>query len=137
MAAAAAHIAPTIEQARMSAERTSHLRAATAIRRLLQEGSRAVSVEEAGEALARVTQEAIEAEQATLLMRDEQDRIEHVKTVGADGDFERTLREHVAGLPGDDFRLWRVAARARQADLRRERRRQPPACRRSWSRRWG
>ena len=50
----AAHIAPTIEQARMSAERTSHLRAATAIRRLLQEGSRAVSVEEAGEALARV-----------------------------------------------------------------------------------
>jgi diguanylate cyclase (GGDEF)-like protein len=110
-AAAAAHIAPTIEQARMSAERTSHLRAATAIRRLLQEGSRAVSVEEAGEALARVTQEAIEAEQATLLMRDEHDRIKHLKTVGANGDFERTLRSHVAGLPADDVRLWRIAAR--------------------------
>ena len=57
-----------------------------------------------------VTQEALEAEQATLLMRDDHDRIEHVKTVGADGDFERTLREHVAGRPAD-FRLWRVAAR--------------------------
>ena len=110
VAAAAAHIAPAIEQARMSAERTSHLRAATAIRRLLQEGSLAVSVEEAGEALARVTQEALEAEQATLLMRDDQDRIEYLKTVGADGDFERTLREHVVGRPAD-FRLWRVAAR--------------------------
>jgi diguanylate cyclase (GGDEF)-like protein len=109
--AAAAHIAPTIEQARLNAERTSHLRAATAIRRLLEEGSQALSVEDAGEALARVTQEAIEAEQATLLVADEDDRIRHVKTVGTDGDFERTLREHVGGLATDDFRLWRIVAR--------------------------
>ena len=83
-----------------------------------------------------MTQEAIEAEQATLLMRDDQDRIEHVKTVGADGDFERTLREHVVRPPG---RLPPVAHRrpARQADLRRERRRQPAACRRSSSKHWG
>ncbi|MGH2979881.1 MAG: diguanylate cyclase domain-containing protein [Solirubrobacterales bacterium] len=111
VAAAAAHIAPTIEQARMSAERTSHLRAATAIRRLFEEGSRAVSVEEAGEALARVTQEAIEAEQATVLMRDEHDRIRHLKTVGANGDLERTLRSHAGGLAAEEFRLWRIAAR--------------------------
>ena len=109
--AAAAHIAPTIEQARLSDERTSHLRAATAIRRLLEEGSRAVSLEEAGEALARVTQEAIEAEQATLLMADDEDRIRHVKTVGANGGFEQTLRHQISGLPTSEFRLWRIAAR--------------------------
>jgi len=109
--AAAAHIAPAIEQARLSDERTSHLRAATAIRRLLEEGSRAVSLEEAGETLARVTQEAIEAEQATLLMADDQDRIRHVKTVGANGDFEQTLRHDISGLPTSEFRLWRIAAR--------------------------
>ena len=110
-AAAAAHIAPTIEQARVSAERSSHLRAATAVRRLLEEGAQAESLEDAGEALAQVTKEAIGAEQATLLMSDEQDRIRHVKTVGADGEFERTLLSHVGGLPPSEFRLWRIAAR--------------------------
>jgi diguanylate cyclase (GGDEF)-like protein len=70
-----------------------------------------VSVEEAGEALARVTQEAIAAEQTTLLLRDEHDRIRHVKTVGGNGEFERRLHSHVAGQAADDFRLWRVAAR--------------------------
>jgi diguanylate cyclase (GGDEF)-like protein len=109
--AAAGHIAPAIEQARLSDERTSHLRAATAIRRLLEEGSRAVSLEEAGETLARVTQEAIEAEQATLLMADDEDRIRHVKTVGANGEFEQVLRRDVSGLPASEFRLWRIAAR--------------------------
>jgi diguanylate cyclase (GGDEF)-like protein len=44
-------------------------------------------------------------------MRDEHDRIRHVKTVGGNGDFERTMRSHVAGLAAEDFRLWRVAAR--------------------------
>ena len=111
VAAAAAHIAPTIEQARMSAERTSHLRAATAIRRLLQEGARAESAEEAGEALARVTQEAIEAEQATFLMRDEHDRVRHVKTVGGNGDYERKVRGHLGGVLVEDLRLWRIGAR--------------------------
>ena len=110
-AAAAAHIAPTIEQARVSAERTSHLRAATAVRRLLEEGAQAESLEQGGEALARVTKDAIGAEQATLLMSDEHDRIRHVKTAGADGELERTLRSHVAGLPASEFRLWRIAAR--------------------------
>ena len=108
-ATAAEHVAPTIEQARTSDERGWHLRAATAIRRLLEEGARAISIEEAGEVLARVTREAIEAEPATLLMRDDEDRVEHVKTVGANGSFEEALREHV-GVPAQDFRAWRIAA---------------------------
>ena len=110
-AAGAAHVAPTIEQARASDERTWHLRAATAIRRLLEEGSRANSVVEAGEVLARVTRDAIEAEAVTLLVRDEQDRVEHVLSVGADGRFEEALSAYVGKVPAQDFRAWRIAAR--------------------------
>jgi diguanylate cyclase (GGDEF)-like protein len=110
-AAAAAHVAPTIEQARTSDERGWHLRAATAIRRLLEDGARATSVVEAGEVLARVTREAIDAEIATLLLRDEEDRVEHVLTVGADDDrFEEVFREFVGKVPAQDFRAWRIAA---------------------------
>ena len=110
-AAAAAHVAPTIEQARTSDERGWHLRAATAIRRLLEDGARATSVVEAGEVLARVTREAIDAEIATLLLRDEEDRVDHVLTVGAgDGRFEEVFREFVGKVPAQDFRAWRIAA---------------------------
>ena len=109
-ATAAEHVAPTIEQARASDERGWHLRAATAIRRLLEEGARAISVAEAGEVLARVTREAIEAEAVTLLVRDDEDRVEHVQTVGADGRFEEALREYVGKVPAQDFRAWRIAA---------------------------
>jgi diguanylate cyclase (GGDEF)-like protein len=108
---AAAHVAPTIEQARTSDERTWHLRAATAIRGLLEEGARAKSVVEAGEVLARVTREAIEAENATLLLRDEEDRVEHVTTVGANGRFEDAFRDLAGSVPARDFRAWRIAAR--------------------------
>jgi diguanylate cyclase (GGDEF)-like protein len=110
-AAAAEHLAPTIEQARASEERSSHLRAATAIRRLLEEGAGTTSVEEAGEVLARVTRDAIDCESATLLVRDERDRIEHVATVGGDGEFEQTLRDGLGDLPAQEFRLWRITAR--------------------------
>ena len=109
-ASAAAHVAATIEQARTSDERSWHLRAATAIRRLLEEGARATSVLEAGEVLARVTRDAIEAETATLLLRDDEDRVAHVLTVGANGEFEQTLRDLVGNVPTHEFRAWRIAA---------------------------
>jgi diguanylate cyclase (GGDEF)-like protein len=109
--AATAHVAPTIEQARTNDERGWHLRAATAIRRLLEEGARAGSVVEAGEVLARVTRDAIEAESATLLLRDEEDRVGHVMTVGANGRFEEAFRDLVGSVPAEEFRAWRIAAR--------------------------
>ena len=48
-----------VERAREIEERTAHLNAATAVRRLLEEGSRALSAEQAGETLARVAKEAL------------------------------------------------------------------------------
>ena len=110
-----------IEQARVSDERTSHLRAATAIRRLLEEGSGAVSVREAGEVLARVTREALGAERATLLLQDENEEIEHVVSVGADGDFERILQERVVSTPARDLRLWRLTTASRSRSSSRTR----------------
>jgi len=65
---AARHVAGVIEQALVSDERITHLRAATVIRRLLEEGASAVSVRQAGEVLARVTRDALGAERATLLL---------------------------------------------------------------------
>ncbi len=105
---AARHVAGAIERALVSDERTSHLRAATAIRRLLEEGSGVVSVREAGEVLARVTRDALGAERATLLLQDENEEIEYVVSVGADGDFERILRERIGRTPARDFRIWRL-----------------------------
>ncbi len=108
---AASHVARTIGQALVSNERTSHLRTATTIRRLLEEGSRATSVLEAGEALARVTRDALGAERATLLLQDENDEIEHLISVGVDGEFDRILQEHVGRTPARDFRIWRLTTR--------------------------
>jgi diguanylate cyclase (GGDEF)-like protein len=109
--AAARHVGGTVEQALVSDERTSHLRAATIIRRLLEEGAGAVSVREAGEVLARVTRDALSAERATLLLQDDNDQIEHVVSVGADGDFERILRERLSTTPTHDLRIWRLTTR--------------------------
>ena len=109
--AAARHVGGTVEQALISDERVSHLRAATVIRRLLEEGARAVSVREAGEVLARVTRDALDSERATLLLQDEDCQIEHVVSVGADGEFERILRERLTSTPADELRVWRQTTR--------------------------
>jgi diguanylate cyclase (GGDEF)-like protein len=109
--AAARHVAPGIDQALVNDERTSHLLAATAIRRLLEEGARAVSVREAGEVLARVTRDALGAERATLLLQDENDEIEHVISVGSDGDSASILEERIGGTAAHDIRVWKLTTR--------------------------
>jgi diguanylate cyclase (GGDEF)-like protein len=105
------HVGGAIEQALVSDERTSHLRAATAIRRLLEEGAGAVSVREAGEVLARVIRDALGAERATLLLQDENDEIDHVISVGADGEFDRILQERIGSSSARDLRVWRLTTR--------------------------
>ena len=110
-AAAAEHVAPAIERMLESDEQTLHLFAAVAIRRLLEEGAGAVSVQEAGEVLARVIRDALNAERATLLLQDEEERIRLVISVGADGDFERVLQERIESMPLSELRIWRLTTR--------------------------
>ncbi len=109
--AAARHVAGPVDQALVNDERTAHLRAATAIRRLLQEGAGAASVREAGEVLARITRDALGAERATLLLQNENDEIEHVISVGEDGEFDRILRDRIGRAPAREFRIWRLTTR--------------------------
>src|SRR5436190_10001548 len=66
---------------------------------------------EAGQVLARVTRDALGAERATLLLQDDGEVIDHVISVGADGEFDRVLREQIAGKPARDLRIWRLATR--------------------------
>jgi diguanylate cyclase (GGDEF)-like protein len=109
-AAAGARIAGVVERAREMEVRTSHLQAATSIRRLLEEGARALSLEQAGETLARVTKDALDVEHASVFIADADDKIEYVG-LDVPGRFEAIARERLVGTPARDFRLWRRAAR--------------------------
>jgi diguanylate cyclase (GGDEF)-like protein len=110
--AAAARLGGIIETVQAIQERTSNLRAATAIRRLLEEGSRALAVEEAAETLARVTRDALGTEHASVFLAGEEDRIGHV-AVDAPEEFGAIARERLVGSPAKDFRLWRRVTRQR------------------------
>lgn len=105
--AAATHIAWVIERDRAAQERGANLRVAAAIRRLLQEGARAVSVEQAGEVLARITRDVLEAQHAVVLLRDDDGNIGHLATVGVHPSYINPLRQHLVGKPFEEFPLWR------------------------------
>jgi diguanylate cyclase (GGDEF)-like protein len=110
--AVGAHVATIIERAQAAEERSAHLRAATSIRRLLEEGSRTVSVEQAAEVLARVTRDALGAEHATVVLADEAgEQVDNVTTVGVPARFDSILREQLLGSPGDSWRIWRLTSR--------------------------
>ena len=81
--------------------------------RLLEEGARAVSVEQAAETLARVTRDALGSEHASVFLADEEDRIAHV-AVDAPEEFRRIATERLVGSPVRDFRLWRRVTRQRR-----------------------
>ena len=125
-AAAAAHVAPAIEQARDSDERTSHLRAATAVRRLLEEGARATSVRRRARCSpgSRVRR-SVRARDGAAAVGGRPDRVR------LDGRRGRRLSGQAAGAIGRHAgrRLPAVANRRApaKADLRGERARQPPA----------
>jgi len=110
---AAARLGGIVGMMRAIEERTSNLEAATAIRRLLEEGSRAQSVEEAAQALARVTREALRSDHATVFLADEEDRIRYV-AVDAPDEFHALASERLVGSPAHDFRLWRRVIRQRR-----------------------
>jgi diguanylate cyclase (GGDEF)-like protein len=109
-AEAAGRVAALVERAHEMEVRTSHLQAATAIRRLLEEGTRALSLDQAAETLARVTKDALDVEHASVFLADADDRIEYVG-LDVPGQFEAIARERLVGMPARDFRLWRRATR--------------------------
>jgi diguanylate cyclase (GGDEF)-like protein len=113
LADAAERVGSVVAMAHAIEEGTSSLQAATAIRRLLEEGARAVSVEQAAETLARVTRDALGSEHASVFLADEEDRIAHV-AVEAPEEFRTIATERLVGSPVRDFRLWRRVTRQRR-----------------------
>jgi diguanylate cyclase (GGDEF)-like protein len=99
-----------VERAREIEERTAHLNAATAVRRLLEEGSRALSAEQAGETLARIAKDALGVQHASVILADPEDRIEYIG-LDVPEQFEAVARERLVGTPAREFRLWRRATR--------------------------
>jgi diguanylate cyclase (GGDEF)-like protein len=113
LSAAGARLGGIVGMMRAIEERTSNLEAATAIRRLLEEGSRAQSVEEAAEALARVARDALRSEHSSVFLADEEGRIHYV-AVDAPDEFRALASERLVGSPAQDFRLWRRVIRQRR-----------------------
>jgi diguanylate cyclase (GGDEF)-like protein len=113
LADAGARLGGIVGTMRAIEERTSHLAAATTIRRLLEEGSRAQSADEAAEALVRVTRDALRTDRASVILVDEESRIRHV-ALDAPDEFRKLAGERLVGTPASDFRLWRRAIRQRQ-----------------------
>jgi diguanylate cyclase (GGDEF)-like protein len=105
-----ARIAGIVDRAREAEERTAHLRAAIAVRHLLEDGSRAQTEDEAAQILARVAKEALGVEHAGVFLTDPEERIEHVALDVPEG-LEAVIRERLVGTPAREFRLWRRAAR--------------------------
>ena len=103
-------IAAIVERARDIEERTAHLRAANAVQRLLEEGSRALSAEQAGETLARIVKEALDIRHAAVILVDSEERIQYVG-LDVPEEFESVARERLVGSTAREFRLWRRATR--------------------------
>ncbi len=102
--AAAAQIAAACERANLVADRDHGLRAATAVRELLREGSRAASVMEAGAVIARVGRSALECDHACAIFVDDVGRISDVVGVNiGQAWLERlqrwTLARHASEVP--------------------------------------
>ena len=96
--AAAAHFGLLYERARVLDEQARAMRSATAVRRLLREGSAARSTVAATEIVARVGLAALEAEHAVALVLDDDARIIAVDTVGIEDPWASELEGRLVGL---------------------------------------
>ena len=105
---AAAHLVGPLERSRSLDELHFNMRAASEVRRLFDLSSRAVSLDEAVEAFARVARDAAGTEQATVYIRNPEGRFSHALGVGVPSSATSRLGDSLIGLPVRDFPLWHV-----------------------------
>ncbi len=86
-------------------------RSARAIRRLFEEGSRADSVEQAGEILARVAAEAFEAERAGMYVTDGSGLISFAVGVGISDELSSALSHSLVGKVAAASPVWQILER--------------------------
>jgi GAF domain-containing protein len=108
--AAAAQLAGPLERSRSLDEHHFNKRAASVVRRLFEDSSRAVSLEEAAEALARVARDASGTEQVTIYIQNSEARLSHVLGVGMPPGGSARLGDSLVGMPVRDFPIWHLVA---------------------------
>lgn len=111
--AAAAHFGLLYERARLLDDQARAIRAASAVRQLLREGSAARSTVAATEIVARVGLAALEAEHAISVLLDDDGRIAAVETVGVDDRWDDALKQRFVGLHAHDIPLGRQVVDSR------------------------
>lgn len=104
--ATAVHLSRLCRQAQLTEERARGLRSAAAVRRLLQEGARARSVEEAAEVVARVGREALDADHACAYLVDDDDGvISQILPVGVEPAWQAQLERWLLGTSSKSIAL--------------------------------
>jgi GAF domain-containing protein len=106
--AAAAQLAGPLERSKSLDEHHFNMRAASVVRRLFEDSSRAVSLEEAAEAFARVVRDASGTEQATVYIQNSDGRLSHVLGVGTPPGGSARLGDSLVGMSVRDFPIWHL-----------------------------
>lgn len=96
LTAVGTQLSVVIERARSAQALRERVRAATAVRYLLELGSSADDVHEAAETLARVVHQALETEHTVVYLRDADGRISDIVAIDVPGEYEAVLREIIA-----------------------------------------
>ena len=107
--ATGAHLALAVERAQGDGEKDFRARAAGEVKRLFEEGSTAVSIDEAAEALARVTRDATKAESGVVYLADDEGRISQVVGLGMALRNAQRLKDVLIGMPVEEFPPWGLA----------------------------
>ncbi len=94
------HVAGVVRRARDDEQRELNLRASEAVERLLEEGTRASTIREAAQILARVAHETLRTEHAVAYLRDASGNIVDALTIGVPEEYEDLIRAHVVGRVG-------------------------------------
>jgi diguanylate cyclase (GGDEF)-like protein len=111
IAAAALHLASTLEALVAEGQRQFIAHATATLRKLLEEGTVASTVEAAGELLARSVAEAFRTENAGVHLVDPDGRIVHVFGVGSAPDLSERLARNLLGKPAEESPAWRATER--------------------------
>ncbi|WP_337062147.1 sensor domain-containing diguanylate cyclase [Kineococcus sp. G2] len=103
------HLAVALRDVVASREQAELHRVTDAVRRLFEEGARAVSVEAAGRLLAAVTADVLGAERTAVMLVDPDTRITHVLGIGLPEGLEQELAAGLVGRLARDSPAWRRA----------------------------
>jgi diguanylate cyclase (GGDEF)-like protein len=108
VSAVALHLASTLEELAAEGQRQFVAHSSETLRRLLERGTIAATVEAAAELLARSVADALRAEQAGLYLVDADTRIGHAVGIGFSAERAERLQNSLVGKFAADSPVWRA-----------------------------